>query len=61
MLKSHGQQDQTCGLLLHVQEEGYQSTLTFRKRVARYLPRMMPLIHPAKIFDLLVLHIPVLF
>ena len=28
-----GQQDQGCGVVLHVQEEAYQSTLTFRKRV----------------------------
>ena len=29
-----GQQDQGHGLVLHVQEEVYQSTLTFRRRVA---------------------------
>ena len=32
-----GQQDQGHGVVLHVQEEVYQSTLTFRRRVARYL------------------------
>ena len=31
-----GQQDQGCGVVLHVQEEVYQTTLTFRWRVARY-------------------------
>ena len=29
-------QDQGCGVVLHVQEEVYQSTLTFRRRVAGY-------------------------
>ena len=29
-----GQQDQRHGVVLHVQEEVYQSTLTFRRRVA---------------------------
>ena len=29
-----GQQDQGHGVVLHVQEEVYQSTLTFRRRVA---------------------------
>ena len=32
-----GQRDQGRGVVLHVQEEVYQSTLTFRRRVARYL------------------------
>ena len=32
-----GQRDQGRGLVLHVQEEVYQLTLTFRRRVARYL------------------------
>ena len=31
-----GQQDQGHGVVLHVQEEVYQSTLTFRRRVAGY-------------------------
>ena len=31
-----GQRDQGRGLVLHVQEEVYQLTLTFRKRVAGY-------------------------
>ena len=31
-----GQQDQGCGVVLHVQEEVYQATLTFRRRVAGY-------------------------
>ena len=31
-----GQRDQGRGLVLHVQEEVYQLTLTFRRRVARY-------------------------
>ena len=30
-----GQQDQGLGVVLHVQEEVYQSTLTFKRRVAR--------------------------
>ncbi len=30
------QQDQGCGVVLHVQEEVYQTTLTFRRRVAKY-------------------------
>ena len=30
------QQDQGRGVVLHVQEEVYQSTLTFRRRVAGY-------------------------
>ena len=42
-----GQQDQGRKVVLHVQEEVYQSTLTFRRSVA-------------KNFDFLVLHIPVL-
>ena len=29
-----GQRDQGCGLVLHVQEEVYQLTLIFRRRVA---------------------------
>ena len=33
--QSGGQQDQGHGAVLHVQEEDYQSTLTFRRRVAR--------------------------
>ena len=49
------QKDQGHGVVLHVQEEVYQSTLTFRRRVASSQGlRMMPLIHPAKNFDLLV-------
>ena len=32
-----GQRDQGRGLVLHVQEEVYQLTLIFRRRVARYL------------------------
>ena len=44
------------GEVLHVQEEVYQSTLTFKE--SSRVPRMMPLIHPVKNFDLLVLHIP---
>ena len=32
-----GQRDQGRGVVLHVQEEVYQLTLTFRRRVARYL------------------------
>ena len=32
--RSGGQQDQEGGVVLHVQEEVYQSTLTFRRRVA---------------------------
>ena len=31
-----GQQDQEHGVVLHVQGEVYQSTLTFRRRVAGY-------------------------
>ena len=31
-----GQRDQGHGVALHVQEEVYQSTLTFRRRVAKY-------------------------
>ena len=31
-----GQQDQGCGVVLHVQEEVCQSTLTFGRRVAGY-------------------------
>ena len=31
-----GQQDQGRWVVLHVQEEVYQSTLTFRRKVARY-------------------------
>ena len=31
-----GQQDQGHGVVLHVQEEVYQSTLAFTRRVARY-------------------------
>ena len=31
-----GQQGQGHGVVLHVQEEVYQSTLTFRSRVASY-------------------------
>ena len=31
-----GQQDQGHGVVLHIQEEVYQSTLTFRRRVAGY-------------------------
>ena len=31
-----GQRDQEREVVLHVQEEVYQSTLTFRRRVARY-------------------------
>ena len=31
-----GQRDQGCGVVLHVQEEVYQSTLTLRRRVAKY-------------------------
>ena len=33
-LKSGGQRDQGHGVVLHVQEEVYQSTLYFRRRVA---------------------------
>ena len=33
---SGNQQDQGCGVVLHVQGEVYQSTLTFRRRVAGY-------------------------
>ena len=32
-----GQREQGHGAVLHVQEEVYQLTLTFRRRVARYL------------------------
>ena len=32
-----GQREQGRGVVLHVQEEVYQLTLTFRRRVARYL------------------------
>ena len=32
-----GQREQGRGLVLHVQDEVYQLTLTFRRRVARYL------------------------
>ena len=45
-------ENKDMGVVLHVQEEVYQSTLTFRRRVAGD--------HPAKIFDSLVLHIPIL-
>ena len=31
-----GQQDQGRGVVLHVQEEVYQSTLTFRRRIVWY-------------------------
>ena len=39
-----GQQDQGHEVVLHVQEEVYQSTL----KESSQGPRMMPLIHPAK-------------
>ena len=38
-----GQRYQGFGVVLHVQEEVYQSTLTFRRRVAGYHP---PPTHP---------------
>ena len=33
---SDGQRDQGRGVVLHVQEEVYQSTLTFRRRIVWY-------------------------
>ena len=50
-----GQREQGHGVVLHVQEEVYQSTLTFRRS---RVPGMMPWIHQAKNFDVLFLHIP---
>ena len=38
-----GQQDQGFGVVLHVQEEVYQSNLNFRKESSQ-VPRMIPLI-----------------
>ena len=55
-----GQHYQGCGVVLHVQEEVYQSTLTFRRRVAR---NKNDALDPSRQnFDLLllVLHIQVL-
>ena len=45
-----GQQDQGRGLVLHFQEEVYQLTLTFRRRVARYL-KWSPFTHSAQKID----------
>ena len=42
-----GQREQGNGVVLHVQEEVYQLTLTFRRRVAR----MIPFTHPAQKID----------
>ena len=41
-------------------EQFMQPDLGFGTGVSSWAPRMMPLIDPAKKFDLLVLHIPVL-
>ena len=42
-----GQREQGRGAVTHVQEEVYHLTLTFRRRVARYLP----FTHPAQKID----------